>query len=85
MNLQTVRNISAFNAFKKTEAYHLRSNAETPCLPTPGAGDVGRALFIVGTVFVPYVERRQPFPFALAAFSHRRLRAVDVGDFLGGC
>ena len=90
MNLQKLFwNISAFNAFKKTEAYTTlrNSNAETTLLAYPLALAMSvNALFIVGLVFVPGLWNvvEYLFPFALAAFLAIGAFALwTIGDFLG--
>ena len=90
MNLQKLFwNISAFNAWKKTDTYRsLRnSNAETTLLAYPLALAMSvNALFIAGLVFVPglWTVVEYLFPFALAAFIAIGLFALwIIGDFLG--
>ena len=90
MNLQKLLwNISAFNAFKKTEAYTVlrNSNAETTLLAYPLALAMSvNALFIVGLVFVPglWTVVEYLFPVALAAFLAIGAFALwTIGDFLG--
>ena len=90
MNLQKlIWNISAYNAFKKTEAYEkLRSsNAETTLLAYPLALAMSvNALFIAGLVFVPGLWNvvEYLFPVALATFLAIGAFALwTIGDFLG--
>ncbi|GKY86905.1 TsoY family (seleno)protein [Sinisalibacter aestuarii] len=90
MNLQKLFwNISAYNAWKKTEAYEkLRnSNAETTLLAYPLALAMSvNALFIAGLVFVPGLWNvvEYLFPFAIAAFLAIGAFALwTIGDFLG--
>lgn len=90
MNLQKLFwNISAFNAWKKTDAYQnvRASNAETTLLAYPLALAMSvNALFIVGLVFVPglWSVVEYLFPFAMAAFLAIGLFALStIGDFLG--
>jgi len=90
MNLQKLFwNISAFNAWRKTDAYieFRTTNAETQLLAYPLALAMSvNALFIAGLVFVPglwgIVEYL--FPAALAAFLAIGAFALFIiGDFLG--
>lgn len=90
MNLQKLFwNISAFNRFRRTEAYETlrNSNSETTLLAYPLALAMSvNGLFIVGLVFVPglwgIVEYL--FPFAMAAFLAIGVFALSIiGDFLG--
>lgn len=90
MNLQKLFwNISAFNTFKKTEAYEkLRnSNAETQLLAYPLALAMTiNALFIAGLVFVPGLWNvvEYLFPLALLAFLAVGGFALwIIGHFLG--
>lgn len=82
-------NISAYSAFRKTEAYtKLRnSNAETTLLAFPLALAMSvNGLFIVGLVFVPglWSVVEYLFPFAMAAFLAIGIFALSIiGDFLG--
>lgn len=90
MNLQKLFwNISAFNRFRRTEAYETlrNSNSETTLLAYPLTLAMSvNGLFIVGLVFVPglwgIVEYL--FPFAMAAFLAIGVFALSIiGDFLG--
>ncbi|HHS93727.1 MAG TPA: hypothetical protein ENK63_00065 [Rhodobacterales bacterium] len=90
MNLQKLFwNISAFNAFKKTEGYTAlrESNAETQLLAYPLALAMTiNALFIAGLVFVPGLWNivEYLFPLALTAFLAVGAFALYIiGDFLG--
>ncbi|MBV7377464.1 TsoY family (seleno)protein [Maritimibacter dapengensis] len=90
MNLQKLFwNISAYNRFKKTEAYETlrNSNAETTLLAYPLALAMSvNGLFIVGLVFVPglWTVVEYLFPFAMAAFLAIGIFALTIiGDFLG--
>lgn len=90
MNIQKlIWNISAFHAFKKTDAYEkLRnSNAETTLLAYPLAlAMTVNALFIAGLVFVPglWSVVEYLFPLALIAFLAIGAFALyTIGDFLG--
>ncbi len=90
MNIQKLFwNISAYNAWKKTDAYKTfrTTNAETQLLAYPLALAMSvNALFIVGLVFVPglWGVVEYLFPLALAAFLGIGLFAlILIGDFLG--
>jgi len=90
MNIQKlVWNITAYNAWRKTEAYEkLRSsNAETQLLAYPLALAMSvNTMFIVGLVFVPglWGVVEYMFPAALAAFLAIGAFALwTIGDFLG--
>jgi hypothetical protein len=90
MNIQKLFwNISAYNAWKQTEAYQKvrNSNAETTLLAYPLALAMSvNGLFIAGLVFVPGLWNivEYLFPFALAAFLAIGLFALSIiGDFLG--
>jgi hypothetical protein len=90
MNLQKLFwNISAFNAWKKTDTYQKvrNSNAETSLLAYPLALAMSvNALFIAGLVFVPGLWNvvEYLFPAALATFLAIGAFALwTIGDFLG--
>lgn len=82
-------NLSAFSAFRKTEAYQTlkNSNAETTILAMPLALAMSvNVMFIVGLVFVPglWGVIEYLFPFAMVAFLAIGLIALNyIGDFLG--
>lgn len=84
-----VWNLSAFSAFKKTDAYVklMNSNAESTVLALPLAlAMTVNALFIVGLVFVPGLWSiiEYLFPLALIAFGLIAILAFRIiGDFLG--
>ncbi len=90
MNLQKLFwNISAFNAWRKTDAYtsFRTTNAETQLLAYPLALAMSiNGMFIVGLVFVPglWTVVEYLFPFAIAAFLAIGAFALFIiGDFLG--
>ena len=90
MNLQKLFwNISAFNAWRKTDAYQTfrTTNAETQLLAYPLALAMSvNGLFIVGLVFVPglWTVVEYMFPFAIAAFlAIGAFALLIIGDFLG--
>ncbi len=90
LNLQKLFwNISAFNQFRKTDAYNTlrNSNAETTLLAYPLALAMSvNGLFIVGLVFVPGLWNivEYLFPFAMAAFlAIGAFALLIIGDFLG--
>jgi len=84
-----VWNLSAFSAFRKTEAYTKlkASNAETTILAMPLALAMAvNGLFIVGLVFVPGLWSivEYLFPLAMIAFFLIGVQALMyIGDFLG--
>ena len=90
MNLQKLFwNISAFNAWRKTDAYtsFRTTNAETQLLAYPLALAMSiNGMFIVGLVFVPglWTVVEYLFPIAIAAFLAIAAFALFIiGDFLG--
>ncbi len=90
INLQKLFwNISAFNAWKKTDAYATfrTTNAETQLLAYPLAlAMTVNGLFIVGLTFVPglWGIKEFLFPAAIAAFLAIGAFALyTIGDFLG--
>ncbi len=90
MNLQKLFwNISAFNAWRKSDAYKTfrTTNAETQLLAYPLALAMSvNGLFIVGLVFVPglWEIKELLFPAAIAAFlAIGAFALLIIGDFLG--